>query len=137
MGDDKTKINRHEKYEAEGVFKKMDYKRINHSIDEKGRVYREYEYFIDSDKKYIKAIIFFKSVNAEFKKVYDALRIIESKYKDKIEIKIKLQKIKEEDLYVSFYNQKIYEKCYRLDTYINIVEDILKKGVNKNGNNAN
>lgn len=115
----------------------MDYKRINHSIDEKGRVYREYEYFIDSDKKYIKAIIFFKSVNAEFKKVYDALRIIESKYKDKIEIKIKLQKIKEEDLYVSFYNQKIYEKCYRLDTYINIIEDILKKGVNKNGNNTN
>lgn len=87
--------------------------------------------------KHIKAIIFFKSVNAEFKKVYDALRIIESKYKDKIEIKIKLQKIKEEDLYVSFYNQKIYEKCYRLDTYINIIEDILKKGVNKNGNNTN
>ena len=79
------------------------------------------------ETKHIKAIIFLKSVNAEFKKVYDALRIIESKYKDKIEIKIKLQKIKEENLYVSFYNQKIYEKCYRLDTYINIVEDILKK----------
>lgn len=59
------------------------------------------------------------------------------KFKNKAEIKIKLQKIKEEDLYVSFYNQKIYKKCYRLDTYINIVEDILKKGVNKNVDNTN
>ena len=113
---------------------------INHTIDEDGRVYREDEYFIESDKKYIKAIIIFKSINEEFKKVFDALKIVEAKYKDKIAIKIQLARkkdMKAKDLHVVFHNQTIYENCYKLDNYINIVEKILNKKKRGNKNDTN
>lgn len=118
----------------------MNYKRINHTIDEDGRVYREDEYFVESDKKYIKAIIIFKSINEEFKKVFDALKIVESKYKDKIAIKIQLVRRKDmklKDLHVVFHNQTIYENCHKLDNYINIVEKILNKKKRGNKNDTN
>ena len=113
---------------------------INHTIDEDGRVYREDEYFVESDKKYIKAIIIFKSINEEFKKVFDALKIVEAKYKDKIAIKIQLARKKDmklKDLHVVFHNQTIYENCHKLDNYINIVENILNKKKRGNKNDTN
>lgn len=95
-----------------------------------GEVYEEAEYFKNSKVKIIHASIYFKQIDSNFKKVYDALRIIESKYKDAIEIKIKLLKIGKEDkddLHVVFHNRAIYKGCHKLDTYIYIVDKILNK----------
>ena len=95
-----------------------------------GEIYEEAEYFKNSKVKIIHASIFFKQVDSNFKKVYDALRIIESKYKDAIEIKIKLvklQKSEADDLHVIFNNRAIYKDCHKLDTYIYIVDKILNK----------
>ena len=82
----------------------------------------------------INATIYLRHKDEEYKKVYDALKVIELMFKDKIEIKIKLtrlraccQKTKEPNLFVLFHHKAILKNCYKLDSYIYIVKMILDK----------
>ena len=106
---------------------------INDKI-ENDVIYRESEYFINSKVKNIKAKIFYKIINKEFKAIYDSLRAVELKYKDKIKILIETvrdKKMKEEDLYVIFHNTRISNDCNKLDSFTCIIEKILNKKMNK------
>ena len=109
---------------------------INDKI-ENDVIYRESEYFINSKVKNIKAKIFYKIINKEFKAIYDALRAVELKYKDKIKILIETvrdKKMNEEDLYVIFHNTRISNDCNKLDSFTCIIENILNK--NKKDSNC-
>ena len=75
----------------------------------------------------INATIYLKHKNEEYKKVYDALKIIELMFKDKIKIRIKLKKTTEPNLFVLFHHKMIFKDCYKLDSYIYIVKMILNK----------
>lgn len=107
---------------------------INDKI-ENDAIYRESEYFINSKVKNIKAKIFYKIINKEFKAIYDALRAVELKYKDKIKILIETvrdKNMKEEDLYVVFNHKEINKDCAKINNYISIVEKILNKNKDSN-----
>ena len=75
----------------------------------------------------INATIYLRYKDEEYKKVYDALKVIELMFKDKIEIKIKLKKTIERNLFVLFHHKAIYKDCDKLDSYIYIVKMILNK----------
>ena len=74
----------------------------------------------------INATIYLRHKDEEYKKVYDALKVIELMFKDKIEIKIKLKRTRERNLFV-FHHKAILKNCYKLDSYIYIVKMILDK----------
>lgn len=75
----------------------------------------------------INATIYLRHKNEEYKKVYDALKVIELMFKDKIEIKIKLKKTTEPNLFVLFHHKTIFKDCNKLNSYIYIVKTILNK----------
>lgn len=75
----------------------------------------------------INATIYLRHKNEEYKKVYDALKVIELMFKGKIEIKIKLKKTTEPNLFVLFHHKTIFKDCDKLDSYIYIVKMILNK----------
>ena len=75
----------------------------------------------------INATIYLRYKDEEYKKVYDALKVIELMFKDKIEIKIKLKRTREPNLFVLFHHKAIYKDCDKLDSYIYIVKIILNK----------
>ena len=75
----------------------------------------------------INATIYLRHKDEKYKKVYDALKVIELMFKDKIEIKIKLKRMREQNLFVLFHHKAIYKDCDKLDTYIYIVKMILNK----------
>ena len=103
---------------------------INDKI-ENDVIYRESEYKV----KNIKAKIFYKIINKEFKAIYDALRAVELKYKDKIKILIETvrdKKMNEKDLYVIFHNTRISNDCNKLDSFTCIIENILNKNKDSN-----
>ena len=75
----------------------------------------------------INATIYLRHKDEEYKKVYDALKVIELMFKDKIEIKIKLKRTRERNLFVLFHHKAILKNCYKLDSYIYIVKMILDK----------
>ena len=75
----------------------------------------------------INATIYLRYKDEEYKKVYDALKVIELMFKDKIEIKIKLKRTSDQNLFVLFHHKVIYKDCDKLDSYIYIVKMILNK----------
>lgn len=75
----------------------------------------------------INAVIYLRFKDEYCQKVYDCLKIVEFMYKDKIEIKIKLKKKREGDLFVLFHHKAIFKDCDKLDSYIYIVKMILNK----------
>lgn len=95
------------------------------TIDNDGNIYVEERYF--RKETTIHAVIYFKHKNEELKKVFDALKVIELMYKDKIEINIRIKKTDESDMFVLFHNRIILEKLSKLDSYIYIVKKILNK----------
>lgn len=95
------------------------------TMDNDGNIYVEERYF--RKETTINAVIYFKHKNEELKKVFDALKVIELMYKDKIEINIRIKKTDESDMFVLFHNRIILEKLSKLDSYIYIVKKILNK----------
>lgn len=95
------------------------------TMDNDGNIYVEERYF--RKETTINAVIYFKNKNEELKKVFDALKVIELMYKDKIEINIRIKKTDESDMFVLFHNRIILEKLSKLDSYIYIVKKILNK----------
>ena len=75
----------------------------------------------------INATIYLRHKDEEYKKVYDALKVIELMFKDKIEIKIKLKQTSDQNLFVLFHHKAIFKDCDKLDSYIYIVKMILDK----------
>lgn len=57
----------------------------------------------------INATIYLRHKNEEYKKVYDALKVIELMFKDKIEIKIKLKKLQSQT-YLYYFTIKLFLK---------------------------
>lgn len=100
------------------------------TMDNDGNIYVEERYF--RKQTTINAIIYFKHKDEQLKKVFDALKVIELKYKDKIEINIRIKKTDGSDMFVLFHNRIIYKNLCKLDSYIYIVKKILnKKAINK------
>lgn len=100
------------------------------TMDNDGNIYVEERYF--RKETIIHAVIYFKHKDEELKKVFDALKVIELMYKDKIEINIRIKKTKGKYMFVLFHNRVIWEKLSKLDSYIYIVKNILnKKAINK------
>lgn len=95
------------------------------TMDNDGNIYVEERYF--RKETTIHAVIYFKHKNEELKKVFDALKVIELMYKDKIEINIRIKKTKGRYMFVVFHNRVVWEKLSKLDSYIYIVKKILNK----------
>lgn len=95
------------------------------TMDNDSNIYVEEKYF--RKETTIHAIIYFKHKDEELKKVFDALKVIELMYKDKIEINIRIKKTDESDMFVLFHNRIIYKNLCKLDSYIYIVKKILNK----------
>lgn len=83
----------------------------------------------------INAVVYFKHKDYEFKKVCDSLKIVRLYFEDKLKIKLKLKRVKSENITVHFGDEIISENVYKLETYISIINFILeqKKEIRKCG----